>query len=387
MSSIFSTCNKTTPSRYSVTANFHRKTIPASSTQTQTMSFIDTLALAKRTDKVNMHISDIDVIGNRINGDAIPPLTTFVSMTYFRKEGDIMTKGNAFAGNTGWLSGHVGDIAVCTDALWIGSAPNEFDYHGADSTVNVALTDDLGASLHPVYREAGASYLVKITDGDQYIPWIHPDVPTGRAITLDDINSNKKHLDMMSLTLMLFNSLSGAVSGSVAAMPTISWTKIIPTPIGPDTITIPLANVRLGGPNNDGDFKLHFMPQLQSNENGTIGDSTNQVMRGPGIGFYFEGTLNVKDIALNTNIAAVKIVVPVFLTFQRNDNSGDFQVELQPIADLSRGLAGNSTGLDKIIVLANTPFGIASQNAADTIRSAVITSLTGIGAGGDSEYL
>jgi hypothetical protein len=381
--SVFAGCPDTEKSVYNVTARFQRKTLPAASTQVQTLSFIDTLEFAKRTDKVNMHVSDIDITGVRVSGDRVPPLTTFVSMTYFRKEGDIMSTGNGFAGNTGWLTNHVGEIAICTDALWIGSAPNEFGYNGTDSAVNIALTDDLSASLHPVYRESGASYLAKMTDGEQYIPWIHPEVPTGRAITVADINAPQKHVDMRSLTILLHTSLSTAISGAITAMPTFSWTL-------PAGINIPLVRAALGGPNRDGDFKLHFIPQLQSNENGAIGDNANQVMRAPGIGFYFEATIDIRDAVTNLiSVGTIKIVVPAILMFQRTDANGDFQVELQPIADLSRGLGANSTGLDKIIVLATTPFGIASTSSAATIRTGVITALTGMatGAGGLGAFI
>lgn len=380
LSSIFSTCSKEEKIKnvYNVTATFMRKTIPASSTQTQTLSFIDSTVRISRTDKVNMNVSDINVTMNKLTGNVVPPLIASTSLTFFRKDNDVLSNFNGFAGNTGWLGNHCGDLAVCTETIWLEHAPTEFGYNNSDSTVNIALTDDVNSSLHPVYRASGASYLAELRDNDQYIPWIHSDVPTDSAITMDDVTSNKKHLDMRSLTRMLFANISASVSASITGMPTFSWTL----PLG---INVPLVKANLGGPADDGNFKLHFVPQLQSNENGNISDTNNQVMRSPGIAFYFEATVALRDGLTNLiPIGTLKIIIPSFLTFERVDAQGNFQVELQPISDMTNGLAGSSTGVDKIIILATTPFGIASTSTASMIKESIKASLisTSTGNGG-----
>jgi hypothetical protein len=114
------------------------------------------------------------------------------------------------------------------------------------------------------------------------------------------------------------------------------------------------------------------LPQIQFNEQGNVSDATNQPIRGGGIGFYFEGTIDLHDpMAGAVPFGNLRVIIPAFLIFEVTDNTGDFQVELQPTADLARGLGAAAMGMDKIVVLSNTPLGVQANTVANSVRNSV----------------
>lgn len=361
-------CNKGEKFVFEVRAIFEKITIPAGSTVTSSIMIKTDSNLTARIDKVPNAISDISIDTKILQGNGVLPFDGFVSMTYQKPQTDFTVNSPTFAGNMNWLSDHRTMLAVCSKVFWIENAPDEYGYNNTDTAINLGPVDDMTAQLRPIYEIQGASYLAEIKQTDSYIPWIHPDVPTGRTITLADINSSSMHLDMSSLSTLIFGAYSSTVATSVSSFPTINWT------IGP--VTIPVANLRLGGPNNDGDFRLRFIPQLQSNESGNTSDSNNQVMRKPGINFVFESTLRLVDAGLGANIAEFKIFLPAMLMFNTTGNNGDVQVDFEPFASIARGDA-QPTGFDKIIVTASTPLGIQGQETANMIRESLKSGLRG----------
>lgn len=359
-------CNKGEKYVFDVRAVFEKKSIPADATVTSSIMIKTDSNRTARIEKVTNPISDVTIDTKILQGSGIFPFEGFVSMTYQKPQNDFTVNPPTFAGNMAWLSNHRTMLAVCSKVFWIENAPGEYGYNNTDTTINLGPVDDLTAQLRPIYEIQGASYLAEIKQTDSYIPWVHPDVPTGRAITLADITSNKMHIDMSSLSTLIFSSYSAAVSSSVSSFPTISWT------VGP--VTIPIANLRLGGPGNNGDFRLRFVPQLQSNEGGNTADTNNQVIRKPGINYVFEATLRLVDAGLGANIAEFKIFMPAMLMFNTTGDNGDLQVDFEPFASIARG-DPQPTGFDKIIVTASTPLGIQGTSTANMIRESLKNSL------------
>jgi hypothetical protein len=360
-------CSKSEKYVFEVSSLFEKRANPSDFSESSSLVLKTDSNRTARTDKVSNPVSDISIDTKILKGSGVLPFEGFISMTYQKPQSDFTVNPPTFAGNMEWLKTHRTNLAVCSKVFWIEHAPGEYGYANSDTAINLGPVDEINAPLRPIYEIQGASYLAEIKSTDSYIPWIHPDVPTGRVINADDINSDKMHIDMSSISNMIFSSYSTAVTGSVNAFPTINWT------VG--GITIPIANLRLGGPNSDGDFKLRFVPQLQFNENGNLADSNNQVMRRPGIQFVFESTLKLVDAGLGgLNLAEFRIFMPAILMFNTTGSDGDLQVDFEPFASIARGDA-QPTGFDKIIVTAGTPLGIQGQETAIMIRESLKNSL------------
>lgn len=384
---LFTDCNQTEkiPNVYEVTANFHRKTIPEASTETQVLQFTTPGEFAARTEQVNMLVSDINVTAIRTEGNQTPPFTAFVSQTFFRHPDDLLSGFSTVAGNINWLRNRTGEIAICTESLWLEHGSESFGYQNSDSTINFAQLYSQNSPLQPIYLEAGASYLAAFTDQTLYIPWVHPDVPTDRIINNDDINSELMHLDLRSLTRLLFDVFSDATATAVSEMSSFPLSL-------PGGINIPLVQVSLGGPNNDGDFKLHYLPQLQYDGAGDATGVENQLINQPGIGFYFEGTISLKDgIFGAAPIGAIRVIIPAFLVFESTmfgtdfgSNAGNLVVDLQPIAELAQNMEEFSLGMDKIVVLTNTPLGIQANTVANRVRSGIQDALVDMASEGEA---
>jgi hypothetical protein len=368
--------NGSVPNVYEITAQFLRRTNPTDQTQTSNLQFSSPPGMSVRTDKVTMQISDIHVNATRTSGNRIPPFTAFVSQTFFRKNTDLLQGFSGVAGNLEWLRNRTGEIAICTESLWLEHGTESFGYQPADSTINMTQVHNLSSPLQPVYREAGASYLTTFTQQTMHIPWAHPDVPEGITPNLESISNPAMHLDMRLVTRILFDALSGALTATLDAMPRMPNNDAIAVyslePV--DGVSIPVARVLLGGHGRTGSFKLHYIPQMQYNEQGNS-TANNQRISVAGMGFYFEGTIELQDFRSGTPIGNLRVIIPAFLEFNATDRSGDLQVDMQPIADLARGLNSDALGLDKIVVLANTPFGIEATRLAQSVKEGIVNSL------------
>ncbi|WP_114751958.1 hypothetical protein [Pleomorphovibrio marinus] len=199
-----------------------------------------------------------------------------------------------------------------------------------------------------------------------YIPWDHPDVPDQSIPDLQAITSDDMHLDIRMLSRLLFDKLSGALTTAVEGMTAFPLTL-------PGGIQLPIVRVSLGGDDRAGEFRLHYLPQVQFNEQGSVTDGNNRPIRQEGMGFYFEGTIDLHEpLSGYIPLGKLRIIIPAFLIFEvPMTNIANFQVELQPIADLAQGLGANARGMDKIVVLANTPLGVQAETVADLVRNSV----------------
>lgn len=387
-SSVFFTgCDETEkiPNVYEVTSTFHRKTIPEAGTETQVLQLTTPGEFAARTEKVSMNVSDINVTAVKTEGNRIPPFTAFVSQTFFRHPGDLLSGFSTVAGNAEWLKNRTGEIAICTESLWLEHGSESFGYQNTDSTINLAQAFNQGSPLQPVYREAGASYMAAFTDQTLYIPWAHPEVPGDRMIDIDDVNSELMHFDLRSLTRLLFGVFSDATATAVSEMSSFPLSL-------PGGINIPLVQVSLGGSNNDGDFKLHYLPQLQYNGAGSAAGEENQVINRPGVGFYFEGTINLRDGVFGAvPVGAIRVIIPAFLVFEstvwgtiHGSDAGNLGVVLQPIAELSQNMGTSSFGMDKIVVLTSTPLGVQAGTVANEVRGGIQSALVDMATEGEA---
>lgn len=341
-------CTRTSPNNFNVKSTFETRFNPPSESRLNNLEFLSNQKLSSRVEKLEMNISDISVSGNRIEGDQIPPFTAFVSQTFFRKYNDLIAGYASHDGNIDWIQNRVGEIAICTDAIWLESGPNSFGYAPSDSTINIAGTHRVDSELNPVYRQAGSSYLAMLTSTQGYIPWSHPEV-TGR-LTPEIISNEDKHLDIKTTVSLLFDMLSSTVIEAIEDIDDIY-------------------EVKLGGENNEGEFELHYVPQLQSNETGPV--STRNLRSG--MAFYFSADL-IGSIG-PLEIVDVRLIIPIFLEINFTSPQS-IQVDIQPLADLARGEGSNSMGITEIVVMVNTPLGIAGNELASLIRNEMISGLT-----------
>ena len=310
-----------------------------------------------RKENIAVLVSDLTVTSRQLSGGGLLPYEAYVSATFFRNNNLFNNYTNAGGGNLEWLASHLDRLAIVTKANYIQHA-NDYEYEPGDSTLNITALDNPNSELHPVYDASGASYLAHLDRTDIFIPWSHPDVDPDNIDANCFLNAppDVQCIDMQALTRMLYGSFTGAVSASVAGMS---------LPAG--------ATAALGGPNNDGAFKLRFVPQTQYK----TGTSDNDRIVGKGVAFIFEGTIRINAPILPVGIAELKLYLPVFLFMNRISNDLLFTTELQPFRDIAAGITP-AYGTDKIVVLTQTAMGILSNTVADSARTSILRGLANL---------
>lgn len=358
-------CNNR-PYTFKVKTEFMRKFIPEDRTERDSLILITQNKRVIRSDRINLQqLSDISITDKTLTGSGVLPYEGFISLSFLNDGKSTEGFSSGFSGDKSWLDSHLNNLAVVSKIFWIEHAPSEYDYTPSACSLNFEIPYEIEGGLNPVYKfSSGSSYLAEIKGEDDFIPWHHPGIINPDNIDFNCISNDNMCFDMQSLTRILFNSFSTSIRGAVQGIPQFS------IPIA----NIPVARAELGGNGNDGDFILRFIPQTQFNERGNVSDRNNPPIRMQGIAFLFEGIINIvtpQVAGRSITYASLKVYIPIFLFFDRREAIRDFDIEIQPLQDIVNGVE-NPFGLEKIVVLSNTPFNILGNETATRVRDAMV---------------
>lgn len=189
-----------------------------------------------------------------------------------------------------------------------------------------------GSELTPI-RTAGSSFLVRVEEDDISIPFTAP----GQLI------------DMSRLMTQLFDGLREAIMAGVVTD----------------------SRIALGGQNNDGDFRMYFVPHVT--HSGLIEGGRNV----KGVGFIMAFTVTALDPAFNfAPIGSAHVFLPISLLFEPEDTS--YRIAMDPFSFIAGGVY-QPENLDRITVYANSLLAnFTNSYIAGEVRTGVINALTNL---------
>ncbi len=300
---------------------------------------------AARKEALGLWLSDLSVQGSVLSGGGVLPYEAYIAATFLREKDLFDGYQHASGGDVAWLQSRLDRLAIATKANYIQHS-EDYDYEPSDAALKIVASDDPHAEVHPIYFATGASYFARLDQSDDFIPWNHPDVDPNILDTACFFSTDPdvRCIDVQSLTRMLYNSLANAIAARF------------------DSTSLAMgATAVLGGPNNDGAFKLRFVPQLQYQS----GENIEYNMAKPGVAFIFEGNFRIIAPYIPINVAHIKFYIPLFLVFNRLNNDLVFSLDLYPLEELADSIVP-ATGMEKIAVFTHGMTGPLSQMVADS---------------------
>ncbi len=277
---------------------------------------------APRVASTSAGLQNVQGIDLTITRTGIPIAESFYLMSLSRPtlHPDSNDPDDAVAGgaDADFVRDNVGDLAEAY-----------VDTHELDATLTHSF-NDFPAPLpngetNPI-RPAGATYLGRIEIDDIAIPFSDPSAV----------------IDVQRLATLFFDTFSAAITGGAGA------------------------SYVLGGPDGDGDFRMHFVPHV-THSTVTLPDRNVK-----GFGFIFAASLGILDPVVGAvPIGSADVYLPVTVLLEPDGTVAPFRVFVDPFSMLNSD-TNPPDNLERIMVVAE---GLVPGAIASGVLDAVTTSI------------